>query len=163
MFLHFQSEKVDSTNVGMDIALCSFNKNKTELEYAGANRPIWIIRNAHAMEFSLNPEDAFAGLQLEETKATKSAIGGFTIDEQIFKKHTIKLQKGDVVYLFTDGFADQFGQNDKKMMSKRFKESLLSIQGKSMKEQKEHLNTFIEEWKGALEQTDDILVMGIKI
>ena len=144
-----QSSKEDSTRDGMDITLCAFNKQMTNLEYAGANRPLWIIRNGSTA--------------IEETKATKTAIGGLTDDKQEFTKHKIEIQKGDTIYLCSDGYADQFGSNDKKLMTKKFKEILLSIQNKTMNEQKTVLDTTIENWKGAMEQTDDILVIGIKI
>lgn len=144
-----QSNKEDSTRDGMDIAICAFNKEMTKVEYAGANRPVWIIRNNKK--------------EIEETKATKVAIGGFTDDEQAFVKHKIELQKGDSIYIFTDGFADQFSPDDKKLMAKKFKEIILSIQYKSMEEQKIFLDSFIVNWKGNMEQTDDILVIGLRV
>jgi serine phosphatase RsbU (regulator of sigma subunit) len=120
------------------------------LHYAAANRPIWIIRKGLA--------------EIEEIKATKKAIGGFTDDNQHFDTHQIQLQQGDTFYLFTDGYADQFGGPDrKKLMTKQFKEILLEIQHKTMKEQEQHLNTFIENWKASTEQIDDILVIGVRI
>ncbi len=153
-----QTDKEDSTHDGMDIALISFNKEKSELEYAGANRPMWIVRGTPPPSLKEG-----AGGWLEETKATKTAIGGFTTDEQEFTKHKIKLNKGDTIYIFTDGFADQFSPENKKLMSKRFKEVLLSINNKSMEEQKKYLDEFIENWKGDMEQTDDILVIGVRV
>ncbi|MCE3278295.1 MAG: protein serine/threonine phosphatase [Bacteroidetes bacterium] len=144
-----QSEKADSTRDGMDIALCAFNKEMTKVDYAGANRPLWIIRKGNS--------------EIEETKATKVAIGGYTEDEQIFTKHTIDLQTGDSIYIFSDGYADQFSPQDKKLMTRKFKEILLSIQDKTMEEQKQFLGTFIEDWRGDMEQTDDILVIGIRV
>lgn len=148
-----QSDNKNSTRDGMDLALCSFNKDMTELEYSGANRPIWIIRKV----------DAPAEAQLEEIKATKRGIGGYTKDDQEFTKHSISLQKGDTIYLTSDGYADQFSPADNKIMSRNLKEMLVSIQEKSMEEQKKHLDTYVENWKGGLEQTDDILVIGIRI
>ena len=145
-----QSGKEDSTSDGMDIALCAFNKDMTQLEFAGANRPIWVIRNGIAI--------------IDETKATKAAIGGQTLDEQKFVKHTIDLQKNDTVYLFSDGFADQFGIKDnKKLKTRKFKEEILNNSHKSMEDQKIYFDHFIENWKGSMEQTDDILVIGIRI
>jgi|GEM_PF-5745750 len=145
-----QSGKEDSTSDGMDIAICAFNKEMNELEYAGANRPLWIIRNSSS--------------QIEETKATKAAIGGHTIDEQRFKKHKIKLQKNDSVYLFSDGFVDQFGiKNNKKLKTQKFREAILRNKHKSLLDQRDHLDYFIEDWKGNMEQTDDILVIGIRV
>ena len=159
-----QSDSEESTRDGMDIALVSL-KYKVEslklekqlsdeveycqLKYAGANRPLWIIRNGKE--------------EIEETKATKKAIGGLTEDDQHFESHELKLQQGDTFYLFSDGYSDQFNSKDKKLMTKKFKEILLSIQNKSMEEQKEFLNTFIEDWKQNTEQTDDILVIGVRV
>jgi serine phosphatase RsbU (regulator of sigma subunit) len=119
------------------------------VEYAGANRPLWIVRKGSA--------------EIEEIKATKVAIGGYTEDEQVFTKHTIDLQKGDSVYIFSDGYADQFSPQDKKLMTRKFKEILLSIQDKTMEEQKQFLGSFIEDWRGDMEQTDDILVIGVRV
>ncbi|MFL5752766.1 MAG: PP2C family protein-serine/threonine phosphatase [Bacteroidia bacterium] len=144
-----QSGGEDSTRDGMDIALCCFNKELTRLDYAGANRPLWILR---------------AGTkELLETKATKTAIGGLTEADQEFAKHTFDLQKGDTVYIFSDGYADQFSPNDKKLMTRKFKDTILEIQHMSMEEQGKHLERFHLEWKGAMEQTDDVLVIGVRV
>jgi len=141
-----KEENVDSKD-GMDVALLSFSGD-TEMEYAGANRPLWIIRDG----------------KLEETKATKISIGGDRFGQQIeFVNHLVKLKKGDTVYIASDGFADQFNNNDKKLMTKRFKEILLGIQHLPMVEQEKYLDEFIDKWRGALEQTDDILVIGIRV
>ena len=101
---------------------------------------------------------------IEEIKATKSAIGGHTLDEQHFDSHEIKLQQGDSIYLFTDGYADQFnGKTGKKIMTKRLKDFLLSIQSKTMREQKDSLEEFVENWRSGVEQVDDILILGIRL
>ncbi len=144
-----QTDKINSTRDGMDVSLCAFNKELTQLEYAGANRPLLIIRKDQH--------------EIEEFKATKVAIGGLTEDSQEFVKHSINLQKGDTIYLFSDGYADQFSPQDKKLMTRKFKDILLSIQNKTMEEQKEYLGSFIDEWKGNMEQTDDILVIGVRV
>ena len=144
-----QSEDDDSTRDGMDIALCSVDTENRIVKYAGANRPIWIIRKGQT--------------EVEEIKATKKAIGGFTEDNQHFDSHEIKLQKGDTFYLSTDGYADTFGKGGKKMMTKKFKDVLLSIQNKSMKEQEKYLDDFVENWKAGTEQVDDILVIGVRM
>ena len=81
----------------------------------------------------------------------------------IFESKTMQLEKGDWLYLFTDGFPDQFGSNGKKLMTRKFKEILLSIQDKSMEQQKEYLKLYIEKWKGDTEQTDDLLIIGIRV
>ncbi len=158
-----QTEEGDSTRDGMDIVLCSFNKEMTKVEYAGANRPLWIVRGIPPPSFKEGAGGWSANRELVEIKATKVAVGGLTDDEQDFTKHSIDLKKGDTLYLFTDGFSDQYSPEDKKLMTRKFKEILLSIQDKSMDEQREHLDTFIENWKGNMEQTDDILVIGVRV
>ncbi|MBI3502271.1 MAG: tetratricopeptide repeat protein [Bacteroidetes bacterium] len=144
-----QTDSNESTRDGMDIALCSVDTDARVIKYAGANRPLWIIRNGQTV--------------VEEIKATKKAIGGFTEDSQHFDTHEIKLQQGDTFYISTDGYADTFGKQDKKLTTKKFKEILLSIQDKSLKEQEQHLDNFIEDWKGETEQVDDILVIGVRL
>ena len=134
---------------GMDIALCTFDMEKLQLEFAGANRPLWIFRNGEFIEI----------------KPDKLAIGGFRIlRDASFTNHQIQLQKGDSIYLFTDGFADQFGGPlGKKLLSKRFREILLSIQILSMSEQEKKLTEVFSKWKGNVTQVDDVLVIGIRV
>ena len=145
-----QSSKDESTRDGMDIAICSVDTKNRIVKYAGANRPVWIIRNGQTA--------------VEEIKATKVAIGGLTNDAQHFDTHEIKLQQGDTFYICTDGYADQFsGKDGKKLMTRKLKEILLSIQNKSMQEQEQHLDNFVEDWKAGTEQVDDILVIGIRV
>ncbi len=135
---------------GMDIAYCIFDKVTMKLQYAGANRPLWFVRKGQT--------------ELIEIKATKKAIGGLTPDDAHFETHEIQLQQGDTFYIFTDGYADQFGgENRKKLMTKKFKEILLSIQQKTLQEQQQYLNDFIENWKAGLEQVDDICVIGVRV
>ena len=130
---------------GMDIALCSLNGNI--LEYAGANNPLWILRNGEIIVI----------------KADKQPIGKFRA-ELPFTTHTIELQKGDAVYLFSDGYADQFGgEKGKKMKSVNFKQLLLSLQDKNMIQQKESIDIAFENWRGNLEQIDDVCVIGLRI
>jgi serine phosphatase RsbU (regulator of sigma subunit) len=132
---------------GMDIALCALDQNSNTLYYAGAKNPIYIIRND----------------ELIELKADRNAIGCNDQNEH-YTNQSIQLQKGDTIYLFTDGYADQFGgEKGKKLKYKRFKEILLEIQNLSMKEQKEYLAVFFNQWKGTLEQIDDVCVLGVKI
>ena len=145
-----QKETSESNHDGMDIAICSFDKEFRTLHYAGANRPLWLIRKD-------NPSE------VHEIKATKAAIGGFTDDNQEFTTHTIQLSVGDKIYMFSDGYVDQFGVTNKKLMTKRFREYLLEIQGQPMKAQGPLLSQFIANWKGDQEQTDDILVVGIEV
>lgn len=142
------------TKDGMDLCLCTFpafmnGATSAEIKYAAANRPLWIIRNG--------------AKEVEEIKATKHAIGGHTDIQQLFEQHKIVINKGDTIYLFSDGYADQFGgPSKKKLMTKKFKEILFSIQDRSMEQQNKYLTEFIEDWCKDTEQIDDILVIGIK-
>jgi serine phosphatase RsbU (regulator of sigma subunit) len=154
-----QSTNDDSTRDGMDIALCCFNDKTNVVQFAGAYRPLWLIRSSQ-----LEQIEAFKNkYELIEYKATKAAIGGLTEDNQVFQINEIQLQKGDTIYLSSDGYADQFSPNDKKLMTKRFKEILLSIQHLSMPEQGNYLEKFITDWRGNMEQTDDVLVIGVRV
>jgi len=145
-----QLDDAESTGDGMDIALCAVDTVNRIVKFAGANRPIWIIRNGHT--------------EIEEIKGTKNAIGGFTKYNQHFSVHEIQLQQGDSLYLSSDGYADQFGgAKDKKLMTKNFKQLLINIQQRTMKEQEIYLDQFIENWKAGKEQVDDILVIGIRL
>ncbi len=130
---------------GMDIALCSLDGQK--LSYAGANNPLWLIRNG----------------EIIETKADKQPIGKFEGFKN-FTTHEIDLQKGDTIYVFSDGYADQFGgEKGKKFKTKALRELLLNIQSKSMTEQKEIINQRFETWRGKFEQIDDVCFIGVRI
>ncbi len=145
-----QSENIESTRDGMDIALCSIDLKSSILSYAGANRPIWIIRKNST--------------NIEEIKATKTAIGGLTEDDHFFETHTIQLEEGDTFYIFTDGYADQDGgEKGKKLMTKKFKQMLLGMQDITMKEQEADLEALFEKWRGKKDQLDDILIIGIRL
>ncbi len=137
------------TNDGMDVALCAIDLNKNEVEYAAAYRPLYHISNG----------------VLNEIKGDKFAIGGSHIEEKrLFKNNIFKINKGDSIYLFTDGYADQFGGKDgKKFLSKRFQQLLISINDIDMAKQEYVLDERINNWRGKEEQIDDILVVGIKL
>jgi serine phosphatase RsbU (regulator of sigma subunit)/Tfp pilus assembly protein PilF len=143
-----QSEAQSSSRDGMDIALCTIKGNT--INFSGANRPLWVIRKG--------ADD------IEEYKATKKAIGGFTEQGQTFDSTEIKLNTGDTFYLFSDGYADQFGgENGKKLTTKKFRELLLSLKDKTMPDQYKELDTFIEKWRDNREQLDDVLVIGVRV
>lgn len=132
---------------GMDIALCSLDTKTNKLEFAGANNPVYIL----------------SGNELREIKATKQPIGRFE-SRVAFVNNEINLNTGDMVYLFSDGIADQFGGPDgKKFKYKRVKELLLHNQTKSHIEQKELIANEFNNWKGQNEQVDDVCIMGVKI
>ena len=130
---------------GMDIALCTINGST--LQYAGANNPLWIIRNG----------------ELIETKPDKQPIGKF--DKQTpYTTHQFELQKEDTIYIFSDGYVDQFGGvKGKKFKAKALKEMLLSIQQHPMNKQHDILEENFETWRGDLEQIDDVCVFGVRI
>ena len=133
---------------GMDLALLKFNKTLTEVEFSGANRSLIIIRDKSIIEY----------------KADKMAIAGFTSNEQQFTSTKVTLHKNDSIFIFTDGYADQFGgDTGKKFMSKNLKDLLVSISELSSKEQEEKVATAFRDWKKAYEQVDDVLMIGIKI
>ena len=148
----------DDVKDGMDIALCSLRLdveglklNKPEtiaiLQYAGANNPLWIVRNEEIIEI----------------KANKQPIGKYDNLEP-YTTHTVELQKNDTIYIFSDGFADQFGgENGKKLKAANFKKLLLSMQNENMTRQKELLDDAFEQWKGELEQLDDVCVIGVRV
>ena len=132
---------------GMDIALCVYDPDGRQLEFAGAYNPLYLIRN-----------DA-----LEEYPADRMPISIHDKDAQAFQAKVIDIQKGDTVYLFSDGYADQFGGPEgKKYKYKPLKEFLLQISGKSMADQHDLLKENLYSWKGSFIQIDDILMMGIK-
>jgi len=133
---------------GMDIAFCAINVKNKVLEYAGANRPVVIIRNSEVIEL----------------KPDKLSIGGYSKSEKTFTDTGFQLQEGDSVYLFTDGYVDQFGGSfGKKFKYKNLLSLFLSVQNEDMKEQKHLIKDAIVSWKGINEQVDDILVMGLRI
>ena len=133
---------------GMDGSLLSFDFNKNIMHCASANNPIWIIRNNEIIEI----------------KADRMPIGKHANDKIPFTLHTQNLQKGDVVYSLTDGFADQFGgAKGKKFKYKQLQELLLSLNEDSMETQKNKLDNVFNNWKGDLDQIDDVCLIGIRI
>lgn len=142
-------QKESESNDGMDISICCFDLDLKSVQYAGANRPLWLIRDG----------------VLTTYKPNKFPIGGLQIlHEENFTEQTFELQKNDTLYLFSDGFADQFGGvNGKKLMTKKFKDTLVTIQHLSMPEQNVFLEKLFQTWKGTTEQVDDVLVIGIRI
>ncbi|MFT7615029.1 MAG: serine phosphatase RsbU (regulator of sigma subunit) [Parvicellaceae bacterium] len=132
---------------GMDIALCSLEGNK--LKYAGANNSLWVIRKGSE--------------EVEEIKATKQPIGKVDVVAP-FETHEIELNKDDSIYLFTDGYVDQFGgEKGKKFKSKTFKQLLISIQDGDLESQKSVIDESFEAWRGDLEQVDDVCVIGVRM
>lgn len=135
---------------GMDIALCSVDFSNKELQFAGANRPMYLIEN---------------GL-LEEIKGDKFGIGGHVIlgKERFYSNHTFEIKEDMMLYLTTDGFADQFGGiKNKKFMTNKLKDLFQSIYKEKISIQEQILDTVFEHWKGQEEQTDDVLVVAFRL
>ncbi|MBK6521294.1 MAG: SpoIIE family protein phosphatase [Sphingobacteriaceae bacterium] len=130
---------------GMDVALALIDFTTNKLVFAGANRPLYIIRNH----------------QLIELKATKHAIGGYTKNDQAFSDNEFQLEANDMLVLTTDGYADQFGGDDgKKLMTKKLKEYLVQISTLSCEDQFFQIKKAFTEWKGSYEQVDDVCLIG---
>lgn len=142
---------------GMDMALCVWNKMDNTLEYAGANNPLWMLRK-------MAGSGDFNGYEMHEFKPDKMPIGSHTEDLLPFTSQVIQLQKGDIIYLITDGFADQFGgPKGKKFKYKPLKELLLVNHANSMEEQKRIFELAINEWQHGYEQVDDITLIGVRV
>jgi len=133
---------------GMDIAFCVLNPHTNELFFSGAHNPCWIVR---------------ADGRFEELAADKQPVGFFE-QQQPFATRKTNVQPGDCIYLFSDGYADQFGgEKGKKFKYSALRELFLRIHRLPVREQKKELERVFEEWKGDLEQVDDVLVFGVRI
>jgi len=142
------SKSEEDIKDGMDISLCAYHTKTNTLQWAGANNPLWLIQNG----------------ELIETKANKQPVG-LVENRKPFTNHTFYLKPNTTIYLFTDGYADQFGgeTSQKKLTKKRFRELILSIQNKPIYEQELILDNFITNYRKKIEQIDDILVMGVSV
>jgi serine phosphatase RsbU (regulator of sigma subunit) len=144
----FQQHGNVGTNDGMDAALFRYKINKREITFAGAKRPLYMFKNG----------------ELIEVKGNKSPIGSYGHDlDKLFTSHKITVNTNDTIYLFSDGVQDQFGgEGGKKFMIKRFRELLEEIQPLSMTEQAKRINQEMDKWQGKFEQTDDMLLIGVR-
>jgi serine phosphatase RsbU (regulator of sigma subunit) len=132
---------------GMDISLCVLDLQKKKLNWSGAHNPLWILRNNEIIEF----------------KGDKQPIGKYA-DAKDFTLHEIPLQTNDILYIFTDGYQDQFGgEKGKKFKTSQMRDLFLSISEKSMEEQSKIIEQSFELWKGNLEQVDDVCIIGVSI
>lgn len=148
---------------GMDIALCAIDLSNKVVYYSGANNPLYRITKRIEDEEMALKSIYNQTHQLIEYKATKRPVG-IHFDNTKFETHKIQLIPGDAIYLFSDGFADQFGgEKGKKLKYSTFKTLLLENFEASMEEQKLILDKAFHDWKGSLEQIDDVCVMGVKI
>jgi serine phosphatase RsbU (regulator of sigma subunit) len=143
-----QTGRSDEAKDGMDMAVCAINTKTLTMQYAGAYNPVIIIRDD----------------QIHEIKGDRMPVGIHINEKASFTNHEFRLQKNDLVYLFSDGFADQMGGNKgNKLLMKNFKKLLLSNTDYSMYSQKERLLKTFKEWKRDHDQTDDVVVMGIRV
>ena len=143
-----QEEKKTENKDGMDMALCKYDSKRKIIEYSGANNPLIHI----------------SGENINKIKADSQPIGVYGGKLKSFKKNKIKVKEGDMLYLFSDGFHDQFGgEKGKKYMSGKFYKFLLSISKENMEKQSKLIENEFERWKGAFEQIDDICVMGVRV
>jgi serine phosphatase RsbU (regulator of sigma subunit) len=143
-----QTGESSAAKDSIDIGLCLIDCISGKFQYAGANRSLLMFRNG----------------ELTEYKADKMTIGIAPLKESPFTNNCIDTLPGDTFYLFTDGYSDQFGElTDKKFKHKHFKRMIESIGGLPMAEQREHLLSSFDEWKGSLQQIDDVLVFGFQL
>ncbi len=143
----------DQIRDGMDIVMCAINKTKMKFYCAAANNPIWIVRN-----------DGDENIMITVIPDKQAITASDETQKKPFTNHTIDLLKEDVIYLFTDGYADQFGgPKGKKFKYKQMQQILLANFAKPMDEQKKILNDNMKNWMGDLEQVDDILIIGIRV
>jgi serine phosphatase RsbU (regulator of sigma subunit) len=138
----------ENSQDGMDCVLCEYDLDHLTLTFAAANNSLWIVRNNSIIEF----------------KGNKMPVGKHLELNDEFTEQSVVLEHGDVVYTFTDGVADQFGGEDgKKFKYKQLADLLLSVHHLPMVQQKELIEKAVNTWKGNREQTDDMLIVGVKI
>ncbi|WP_026999956.1 SpoIIE family protein phosphatase [Eisenibacter elegans] len=145
-YLHQQEDKTNHD--GMDMAVMVFDFNQQTLQFAGAKNPLYIVRNQ----------------EISSIKGSPYPIGGTQYGQKQFEEHTLQLLPEDTYYIVTDGFQDQFGgAENRKFLKSNFRNLLLSISQLPIPEQQAALKQTFEQWKGSQEQTDDVLVIGVKV
>lgn len=138
---------INASRDGMDVALMAFDPKTSTLTFSGAKRPLWVIRDGTVT--TLAP--------------TRFSIGGHSPENQVFDEQQFHMQAGDMVYLFSDGFADQFGgTEDRKFGTGRFRETLTACAQLPVAQQHRHLLALLHDWMGREEQVDDVLVVGVR-
>ena len=143
-----KEDTYDVMSDGMDVALIVIDTEKKQLTFSGAMRPLWLVRNEEVIEI----------------KGDRFPIGYFYGVEKSFSDTVINLKDSDQLYLFSDGYADQFGgEKNKKFNKKKLRELLISIQGMKGEDQEGFLEYALKNWRQEIEQTDDVLLIGLKI
>jgi serine phosphatase RsbU (regulator of sigma subunit)/Tfp pilus assembly protein PilF len=147
-----QTGKKEEMRDGMDIALCVIDRKNNIMQYSGAHNPLYII------------SDNNGNSEIREIKADPMPVGIHFLGDKSFTNHEVQLEIGDTFYIFSDGFMDQIGgENDHRFSSDRFKKLLLEIYDQPLYEQKEILEKTLKDWMGTQSQTDDILVIGVRV
>jgi serine phosphatase RsbU (regulator of sigma subunit) len=143
-----QNQEIEASNDGMDIVVCDFNIKTRQLVFASAMRPVILVIDG----------------EQQYIRGNRSAVGGESVSEKFYDDQEYHLREGDIVYLFTDGYPDQFGgHGSKKMKISRLRMIIDEIKTLSMQEQEQRVRDYFFEWKGDNEQVDDVLVMGLKV
>lgn len=156
----------ENSKDGMDCVLCAFDLQNNILEFAAANNPVWIVRKlaADTPDSSVTSRASVTDAELIEFKPDKMPVGKGEDNARDFTHQSVQLQKGDLVYTFTDGFADQFGgPKGKKFMYRQLKQLLLDHCHLPLAQQRELIANTINAWKGSNEQVDDMLLIGVRI
>jgi serine phosphatase RsbU (regulator of sigma subunit) len=147
-----QHGKRDESKDGIDMAICVLDLKSMKMQYAGANSPLYLIKDVEG-----RPE-------FQEIKGDRMPLGYYQSKDRSFVNHDIQLEIGDAFYMFSDGFVDQKGGKDeKKFLSKNFKNLLLEIHDQPMHDQKDILEKTLSDWMGKNSQIDDILVAGVRV
>jgi len=143
-----QRQEGSNSKDGMDLTLCIFDLKSKVLQFAGANNPVYIVRDNEVIQI----------------KGDHMPIGRYITDSKPFSTQEFEFKSGDNIYLFSDGYCDQFDAENKfKYGAKRFRELLVEIAPLSMYEQKNRLSQSIKDWKGPLKQLDDMVVLGLRV
>ncbi len=143
-----QNQEVEAANDGMDIVVCEFNVRDRHLTFASAMRPVILVIDG----------------EQQYVRGNRSSIGGESVSEKFFDDQEYYLREGDVVYLFSDGYPDQFGgPSNKKMKISRLRTLIDEIKDLPMEQQHQRLRDFFYDWKGSFDQVDDVMLMGIKV
>ena len=149
------TENTEETYDGMDISICIIDKKQNTLEYSGALQPIYILKGV-----SENPDK----YELTAMKPDVHPISLTDFREHSYQNTIININKGDLIYMFSDGYADQFGgKKRKKFLTANFRKLLVSIADKTAEQQKSIVDKTLADWQGEIEQIDDIMVIGIRV